>query len=143
MSIFTTALGFLNPLTGIATTVKGIGDMPSKEYLADRWISENLPNPASYSATLATLTNDITGWSNTCGDYIHSRNPLYNRANSRSICQSKIEKQFAMQLSAGKAQELQDAEFLKNQATTGNNMLWAAAALVVIILIIIFIIIKF
>lgn len=115
-------------------------DMPSKEYLADRWISENLPNPATYQATLATLSNDITGWSNRCGDYIHSRNPLYNRANSRSICQSKIEQAYTYQLTELKAQEYNDVEQAKSPMQ--NNKLLLVVALVVIIMIIAVLILK-
>lgn len=117
-----------------------VGNMPTKEELADRWIKENLPNPNAYNATLATLTNDVTKWSNTCGDYIHQRNPLYNRANGRSICQSKIEKVFSNDLAELKNQELNEVNKLK--LVGDNTQLYYLIALVVIVMIIIVLIIK-
>jgi|GEM_PF-3187341 len=119
-----------------------VGNMPTKEELADRWIRENVPNPADYSATLATLTNDITRWGNSCGDYIHTRNPLYNRANGRSICQAKIEQLYADDLIGLKAQEYQDAEDLKGKGLQGNSKIFYAIALVIVVMIIIVLILK-
>lgn len=118
----------------------GLGSMPSKEELADRWISQYVPNPADYTGTLATTSSDITTWANECGDYIHTRNPLYNRANSRSICQSKIENLYQGNLLDLKQQEYNDSQSLK--ATGSNTTLYMVVALVVIVMIIIVLILK-
>ena len=117
-----------------------VGKMPSKEELADRWIRENLPNPNTYNATLATLSSDITKWAGACGDYIHQRNPLYNRANGRSICQTKIENMFSGSLNSLKTQQLNEVNALKFSAD--NTQLYYLIALVVIVMVIIVLIIK-
>lgn len=117
-----------------------VGNMPTKEELADRWIRENLPKPNEYNATLATLTNDITKWSNTCGDYIHTRNPLYNRANSRSICQGKIEQVFQSDLIALKDQEVIEAQAAKTGGTISPNMLKLIIVAIIIMVVIVIVI---
>jgi hypothetical protein len=127
-------------LAGVKILENGADVFKSKDRLAEEWIAANVPNPSGYTATLATLTNDITGWSNRCGDHVHLANGLYSRANGRSICQSKIELLYAEQLAAGKADELFDVNKLKNQS--GNGMLYAIIALVVIVMVIIVLIIK-
>lgn len=118
-----------------------IGNMPSKEELADRWIRENLPNRAEYSATLTTLSSDITKWTNLCGDYVHQRNPLYNRANGRSICQGKIELIYQDQLGFLKAEEKRDIERFKNGGGISSKMI-SLIVVAIIIMVVIVIIIK-
>lgn len=117
-----------------------VGGMPTKEELADRWIGENVPTAAQYTGTLATLTNDITQWSNLCGDHIHQRNPLYNRANGRSICQGKIELRMQSDLIYLKNQEYIEVQNLKKNV--GNGNLYPIIALVIIVMIIIVLIMK-
>ncbi len=118
-----------------------IGSMPSKEDLADRWIRENLPNPGEYSATLTTLSSDITKWTNLCGDYVHQRNPLYNRANGRSICQGKIELIYQDQLRFLKAEEQRDLDRIKNGGGISSKMV-SLIVVAIIIMVVIVIIIK-
>lgn len=118
-----------------------IGNMPTKEELADRWIRENVPNPGEYSATLTTLSSDITKWTNLCGDYVHQRNPLYNRANGRSICQGKIELIYQGQLNELKAKEKFDLNQLQNGGGVSSKMV-SLIVVAIIIMVVIVIIIK-
>ncbi len=133
-------MSILNLFIPIVGPALAISKMPTKEELADRWISENLPRPGEYNATLATLSSDITKWAGSCGDYIHTRNPLYNRPNSRSICQTKIEKVFEGSLNSLKTQQLDEVNALKFSAD--NTQLYYIIALVVIVMVIIVLIIK-